>query len=318
MITKKMSRSSPNIIQLARAYLGMSRALVAIFVVAHAGLASIFALGRLPDLRTIVIGILACFFGTASLISLNDLLDVELDKKRLKQDSKEFDIGSLFIQHPVAKGIISFQAGVVWVVITGLASMYFMALLNYQLWFLFLAIAVCVYLYCRLSQLTYWKFLAVATAVTLGAVAGWLAVAWPQKATFTFALFIIWTFLWEIGGRNLPNDFNDLEEDRQLKIKTIPVVFGPQRAAQIIFFVLILTYLVSIPLLLTAKLPLIFALATFLLGVYLLILPAYRLLKNPTSQMSVKLYNRSALYPVSMLLILMLTIYLFSGKLNLS
>lgn len=297
--------------QLIRAYLGMSRALVAVFVVGHAGLAAVLALERLPDIRTIIIGILACFFGTCSLISLNDLLDVELDKKRLSETREDLDLGSLFIHHPVAKGLISFKAGVTWVVLTAMASLYFMYLLSYQLWFIFFAIAVCVYLYCRLSQLTYWKFLAVATAVTLGAIAGWLAVAWTEKKTVTFVLFIVWTFLWEIGGRNIPNDFNDLEEDKQLKVKTIPVVFGPKRAAQIIFTVLILTYLTSIFLLLSTNLPLLFSGITFILGFYLLLIPAYRLLKNPTPKMSVKLYNRSALYPIAMLLILMLTIPLF-------
>lgn len=293
--------------QLAKAYLGMSRGLVAVFVVGHAGLAAVFALGQLPDLKTIFIGILACFFGTASLISLNDLLDVELDKKRFAQDSSELDLGSLFIHHPVARGIISFKAGVVWVVLTSLLSLLFMALINYRLWLLYFAIAFCVYLYCRLSQRTYWKFLAVATAVTLGALAGWLAVAWPQKVSSTFILFITWTFLWEIGGRNLPNDFNDLEEDKELGIKTVPVVFGPQKAAQIIFIFLTLTYISSIFLVFTANLALVFSLATLALGFFLLLIPAYQLLKVPTAKMSVKLYNRSALYPMSMLLIFMLT-----------
>ena len=31
----------------------------------------------------------------------------------------------------------------------------------------------------------------------------------------------------KIGGQHIPNDWADIEEDRQIKEKTIPVIYGP-------------------------------------------------------------------------------------------
>lgn len=302
-------RGVERLVQTIKALLGMSRAPVAIFVVAHAGLASIFALGGLPALSVIVIGIAACLTGTGALIGLNDLLDVELDRRRMAYLNKgqELDLGSTFIHHPVARGVIGLRLGVAWVVILSVLSLYFISLLRSRFWPIFAAIAVCVVLYSKLSQVTFFKFLAVATAVTLGALAGWLAVGGPVNRLFV--LFAAWTFIWEIGGRNLPNDFNDVEEDAPLGIKTIPVVFGPRRAAQIIFAALLLTFLMSILLVLSTSFSAVFKIGTPLLGIYLLLIPAYRLLRDPRPQVSAKLYNRSAIYPLILLLVLLISLY---------
>lgn len=303
-------RGVERLLQIIKALLGMSRAPVAVFVAAHAGLASIFALGTLPDVRTIAIGILACLTGTAALISLNDLLDVDLDRRRmvrLNQD-QNLDLGSTFIHHPVAIGVISLWQGIAWSVSLSLVSLYLIGLLRSGLWPIFAVIAVCVVLYSKLSQLTFLKFLAVATAVTLGALAGWFAVG--GKFSGLFILFAVWTFIWEIGGRNIPNDFNDIDEDAPLGTKTIPVVFGERRAAQVVFVALSLTFVASILLVLFSDFSWVFKAAVPLLGIFLLLIPGFRLLKDPRPQVSVKLYNRSALYPLVMLLILMISLYI--------
>jgi len=296
-------------VEIVRSLLGMSRAPVAIFVVAHAGLASIFALGHMPTFSTILIGVVACLTGTGALIGLNDLLDVDLDRRRMAylNTAEELDIGSTFIHHPVAKGVISMRMGIIWSGILSVISLYFISLLRTDLWPIFIAIAVCVILYSKLSEVSYLKFLAVASAVTLGALAGWFAVGGPVNATL--ALFIVWTFVWEIGGRNIPNDFNDVEEDKPLGIQTIPVVLGPQKAAQIVFGTLLATFALSILLIMTTELPPLFMASIPVIGAYVLLVPAYNLFKDPTPKTSMKLYNRSAIYPLILLAVLMVTLY---------
>lgn len=308
--TPEKKRGINRLIEITMALLGMSRAPVAVFVVAHAGLASIFALGKIPDINTIAIGILACLAGTGALIGLNDLLDVELDRRKMayQSQSDKLDLGSTFIHHPIAKEVISIWMGIAWVAGLSIASLYLITLLRQRLWPIFLLIAVCVVLYSKLSELTFLKFLAVASAVTLGALAGWFAVGGTVNPTFI--LFTVWTFIWEIGGRNIPNDFNDLEEDKPLGIKTIPVVFGELRAAQVVIATLIITFLISVFLVFSTPFTLIFKSGAIGLGVFLLIIPGLRLLKDPRPQVSVKLYNRSALYPLFLLLVLMLSLYI--------
>ena len=298
--------------EVTRALLGMSRAIVAVFVVAHAGLAAIFATGHIPDIRTIVIGIFACLFGTGALIGLNDLLDVSLDRRRMAAEGEatELDLGSLFIHHPVAKGIISMTTGVIWVTVLSILSLSLITMLKPGLWPLFLVIAVCVALYSIVGRYTYFKFFFVAMAVTLGALSGWLVVARGPLNITTFLLFGVWTYLWEIGGRNVPNDFNDVDEDAALGVKTIPVVLGKARAGKIVFWALLASFLVSLPLLVLTGMPLIFIGGEVLISFYLLLIPGYALLRDPRPEISRKLYNKSAIFPLVLLLLLMVNLLL--------
>jgi len=298
--------------EVTRALLGMSRAIVAVFVVAHAGLAAIFATGHIPDIRTIVIGIFACLFGTGALIGLNDLLDVSLDRRRMAAEGEatELDLGSLFIHHPVAKGVISMTTGVVWVGCLSILSLTLISLLKTGLWPIFLVIAVCVALYSIVGRYTYFKFFFVAMAVTLGALSGWLVVAPAPLNTVTFLLFGAWTYLWEIGGRNVPNDFNDVDEDAALGVKTIPVVLGKARAGKIVFWALLASFLVSLPLLVLTGMPPVFIGGEVLISIYLLLIPGYALMRDPRPEISRKLYNKSAIFPLVLLLLLMVNLLL--------
>ncbi|MDP1808671.1 MAG: UbiA family prenyltransferase [Actinomycetota bacterium] len=296
--------------EVIRALLGMSRAIVAVFVVAHAGLAAIFATGRVPDIRTIVIGIFACLFGTGALIGLNDLLDVSLDRRRMAAEGEapELDLGSLFIHHPVAKGVISMSTGLIWVGCLSILSLSLISMLKSGLWPIFLLVAVCVALYSIVGRYTYFKFIFVAMAVTLGALSGWLVVA-PANTT-TFLLFGAWTYLWEIGGRNVPNDFNDVDEDAALGVKTIPVVLGKARAGKIVFWALLASFLVSLPLMVMTDKPPLFIGGAVLISLYLLLIPGYALMRDPRPQISRKLYNKSAIFPLVLLLLLMVNLLL--------
>lgn len=300
------------LLEIVRALLGMSRAIVAVFVVAHAGLAAIFATGRIPDIRTIVIGIFACLFGTGALIGLNDLLDVSLDRRRMaaEGEGKELDLGSLFIHHPVAKGVISMTTGIVWVGCLSILSLSLISMLKSGLWPIFLLVAVCVALYSIVGRYTYFKFFFVAMAVTLGALSGWLVVAPAPLNATTFLLFGVWTYLWEIGGRNVPNDFNDVDEDAALGVKTIPVVLGKARAGRIVFWALLASFLVSLPLMVMTGMPSLFIGGAVLISLYLLLIPGYALMRDPRPQISRKLYNKSAIFPLVLLLLLMVNLLL--------
>jgi len=312
--------------EIVKSLLGMSRAPVALFVVAHAGLASIFALGHLPPARIIILGIFASLTGTASLIGLNDLLDVELDQRKLAlaPESDQPDIGSTFIHHPIAKGTISYLTGLIWVIALSVASLFLIEAIRPGLWPILIIIAVLVVLYSKLSSITYWKMFTVASAVTLGAVAGWLAVAPGDLSSYagwsamlksggaTLAIFALWSFTWEVGGRNIPNDFNDMEEDKPLGTKTVPSVLGEAAAARIIVINLVIASLLSLLLIISAG----FAgiqLALLLSGIialdfYMLLLPARRLALDARPAISVKLYNRSAFYPLALLLLIILSL----------
>lgn len=298
-----------------RALLGLSRVLISVFVVIQAGLAAIIALKGLPSLETIAIGIFACLFGSSALIGFNDLMDLEIDKKKIQFQSANkngeikstLDLGSLFIHHPVARGVLDLKLAVVWVAVLGAASMAATFLLKPWLTPILLVVAVFVSIYSLLSSKSVFKFLAVASAVVVGAIAGWLAVAPPDMKVFP--LFILWTFLWELGGRNIPNDFGDMYEDSQVGIKTIPVVYGGEFASKAITILLSATTVVSVIMAIQLSGNLLVALGFIVAALYFLILPAIKLLRNPVPEQALFLFNQANIYTVVILLFLLLSIY---------
>lgn len=295
---------------LIRSLLGLSRALISVFVVAQAGLAAVLALGGLPPLEVIIIGVFACLFGSAALIGFNDLMDIEIDRERLQfqKEKESFDMGSLFVHHPVAKGYLSLGAGIAWVAVLSLLSMGLTYMLKPWLTPILLAVAVFVAIYSVLSRKSVIKVFAVAMAVVTGAVAGWLAVAPPNSGIFP--LFVLWTFLWEMGGRNIPNDFGDLEEDARIGLKTIPVVYGPKTASVVTFTLILLTIITSGFLGWNATESNTVTLLFVLSGLYFLAVPGYKLLKSPVPKQAVHLFNQACLYPLFILGLLLLNIYL--------
>lgn len=291
-----------------RALLGLSRAPISLFVVIHAGLAAVLALQALPTWPVIIVGTLACLTGALSLIGLNDLVDVEIDRERLKnlRTFKTFDMGSTFSRHPIAQGLLDFRLGAAWVGGLALVSM----ILSYQLkpWLplLFLAIAFFVAVYSYLGTISLLRYPAVAMAVMLGALAGWLAVSNPDLTVFP--LFALWSFFYEVGGRNIPNDFGDAEEDAALNLKTLPVVFGNQRSSQIAFFFIILTILTSLAMIGAANMAPWLLLSTLVSGILFMGIPGYALLRNPEPRIAVRLFNAACFYPPAVLL--SLTVFL--------
>ncbi len=293
------------------ALLGFSRALIGFFVLTQAALGAFLALGRFPQWDVIIIGSIACITGSYSLVAFNDLLDVPIDKKRFEGKLREldgFDIGSAFERHPLAQGTIGLGLALSWILVMAIISMLGIYYINPVLIWILPIIATFVTGYSLLSRRSSLKTISVAIAVTLGGVAGWLAVS--SVYSVLFWLFVAWTFLWEIGGRNIPNDFNDVEEDKEIGIKTFPATLGCKAAAMIIIVFLILTIIVSLPMIWISTESLVWAIVALLFGIYFLLVPGWNLVRKAVPEQSMKLFNRSCLYPLAMLLILVSSLFL--------
>ena len=115
----------------------------------------------------------------------------------------------------------------------------------------------------------------------------------------------LWLFLWEIGGQNIPADWADIEGDGLIHAKTIPVLLGPKWAKGIALFCLVMAVLINVFLFrLTARgLTIYDGGASFLIGAYLLILPAYRLFKSNNRSDAMNLFNRASYYPLALLVV---------------
>jgi 4-hydroxybenzoate polyprenyltransferase len=126
--------------------------------------------------------------------------------------------------------------------------------------------------------------------VGVGGLAGWVAVA---PLTMRAAPFFGFLALWEIAGRNLPNDLADVVADSRVDIRTVATVFGNRVSA----WATLATALATMAVL--ALLP-VAALGRGLsigAGAAVMVLPAIILVGTPRSDVAGAYFNRASLLP---------------------
>lgn len=272
---------------------------------------ALIALHGLPSVDRLLLGLSAAWAGFLAVFALNDLLDVDLDRARFAhlRGFEGFDIDSALSRHPLAQRQVPFPLGVTWIAGLALYALAGAYLLNPFAAALFLLAALLEALYCKLARLTPLKFLVSGAMVGVGALAGWVAMT-EEVRPWEMAVLFLWMFAWEIGGRNLVNDFADVEEDVLLGIKTVPVVHGPRVAAHLTFWFLVATNVAALALQPASQLGILYLVAASSAGLYLLLWPGFQLLRSPTPGKAMALFNRASLYPPAVLAILLASLYL--------
>ncbi|KNB50648.1 hypothetical protein AC230_21175 [Streptomyces caatingaensis] len=241
--------------------------------------------------------VLAGFF---AVFALNDLLDAPLDRLRRTCDdpARGFDLERAGL-HPLADGKLPYAAGVAWAAALGAVAVVALAVLGGVCAALFLAGAALEVLYCLLARVTPYKFLVSGLLVALGGCIGWFAAAHPAPDPLRLGLFGLWMASWEMGGRNIPNDLADVEEDAVLGITTLPTVHGPRRSARVAFGCLLVASAAGTALAVTA-LPSfgpLGVLGAVLSAVFLLLVPGAALVRRPSAATALGLFNRASFQP---------------------
>jgi 4-hydroxybenzoate polyprenyltransferase len=301
-----------NIREAARAYIGFSRMSHAILDIGYPALGAILVLGSFPSYPLILLGLAAASAGYIAVFALNDLMDLGVDTERIEgcqRDLVHFDIDVLGMRHPVAQKALPFRHGLVWVSAWGTLSLFFAYILNPVCVLILLFAVVLEIGYCRLLTVTHWKTLLSGSMVGIGALAGPYAVVRNPPWVLLLLLFV-WAFLWEVGARNIPNDWADLEEDVHLGIRTFPVRYGRSVSSGISFGLVCLTAFVGVVLPLVVSLPntIVYEAGALVAGALLLILPGWRWFHNNSVGSALSLFNRACFYPLVMLLIVSLTV----------
>jgi 4-hydroxybenzoate polyprenyltransferase len=275
----------------------LSRGRQALLSVAQPALGAVLALGGLPSLSKAILGLVAASTGFLAVFSLNDVLDRRVDARALAAGKAEFtgfDLDTAFMRHPLARGDISLKLAVSWVAGLAVVSAVCAYLLNPACLALFgLAVALEV-VYCALRSVTWTKTFVSGAMVGVGGLAGWAAVAplsWAAASIFAFLA------LWEIAGRNLPNDLSDLVADSRTDIRTVATVFWNDVSARatVIGAVATLASLAFLPM------PLIGVAASVAICAWAMIFPAIALVRNPTSDQAGSYFNRASLLPALLL-----------------
>jgi len=293
-----------------RLFWALSRTPHGVLDMATPALAALICLGGFPPLGRTLLGIITAFAGYTAVYALNDLVDYRHDKTKFASggfgDSGS-DLDAVFVRHPMAQGYLTFYEGLLWALAWSTVGVVGAYWLNPVCLWIFLAGCLLEALYCLLGRVTHYRTLVNGIVKTCGPLAAVFAVDPHPAPGILFWLFTA-MFLWEIGGQNVPNDWADIDADRKFKARTIPIHFGARRAIRIILGSL--TGSMAAGLMLFALSPLelgrLGLLLVLIIGVVLLMVPAFNLYRKPTPRRAMVLFNRASCYPLSLLVLVLI------------
>ena len=289
-------------------FFALSRTPHALLDLAAPGLAALLSLGMFPSLPVFMVGFVTAFAGYTAVYALNDLVDFRVDRNSMQGPAvgeSNRDLDSIFVRHPLVKGLISYREALIWALFWSVLAMTGAYWLNPFCLVIFLLGATLEIVYCALLKITWLRSIVSGFVKTSGPMAAVFAVTPHPPALFLACLFI-WFFFWEIGGQNIPNDLTDVESDREIQAKTVPVRFGVPASIRIIVLSLVLacTFSIALCFLLPENPGWIYPAGLVLSGIYCLLLPAGNLLASQSTGEAFSLFNRASYYPLALLLIL--------------
>lgn len=288
-----------------RRFLALSRSTHGVLDIAMPGFVALLWLGHFPAWRVLGLSLLAAVAGYTSIYALNDLIGVKDDKEKVAGGLKAgYAVEASRMRYPMAQNLISMKGGIAWFGAWFVVAMVAIWMLNPMILVILFVAAILEVVYVKLLKITWWRTLVSGLVKSAGPIAAVFAVI-PAPSGSGLALMVGWLMTWEIGGQNIPADWNDIEEDRRIGARTLPLVFGLRRAG--VLTVLLLALTVAVGLLLPGLSPLAlgwpFQLALLLAGVWLLVLPAVRLARSLDGRQAARLFDRASLYPLALLLI---------------
>ncbi|EFK06969.1 prenyltransferase, UbiA family [delta proteobacterium NaphS2] len=295
-------------------FLALSRTPHALLDMTTPCLAALLWLGAFPSLKVVLVGLLTVFAGYNAVYALNDLIDYRSDKKKMEeglfQDTDDYLDGAM-VRHPVAQGLLKFREGLGWTLGWALVAMVGAFILNPVCFMIFIGGCLLEAIYCLMWRLSWTRTIVSGGVKTSGAIAAVYAVD-PEPSFGLLMILFLWLFFWEIGGQNIPNDWEDVERDKHFRARTVPVRFGPEISSLLVMGCLIISLIMSGILLWVTPFPFHWAFVTiiFMVGVYLLILPAFQLYQSKNRPKAINLFNKASHYPPALFLVVAIG-YLF-------
>ena len=302
-----VSHNRPSGLVKLKFFLALSRTPHGLLDMATPGLAALLWLGDFPSAWTIALGLVTAFAGYTSVYALNDLVDYRNDKKKIQmtgfQDCANY-LDATILRHPMAQGCLSLKEGLIWLVAWALVALLGAFFLNPACVLIFLGGFTFEIIYCLMWKISPFRSAVSGTVKNCGPLAAVLAVD-PEPSLLFLLFLFLWLFFWEIGGQNIPNDWAEIEEDRQLHARTILVQYGAEKAGRIILVSLVFAVGLSffVPAMTSHPFPVPYRAAFMLIGCGLLILPAYRLHKTRERADALTLFRKASYYPLACLIL---------------
>lgn len=277
-----------------------------------AALAALLWLGYFPSIRTIGLGLITVFAGYTAVYALNDVVGYRSDKKKIQMGNLRRvddgdDLDAMLVRYPLARGLLSLKEGLLWSIAWALLALIGAYLLNPVCVLIFVGGCILETVYCLMWNVSPSRTLLSGIVKAAGPIAAVFAVDPNPSVSYMLVLFFL-IFFWEIGGQNVPNDWSDIEEDRQFRAKTVPIRCGLEQANIIIFGSIILTVVFSGILLILSPInfELLFIIAFAFVGFYFLLLPTIKLYRTEESSHAMILFNKASYYPLALLVVVVI------------
>ncbi len=286
-----------------RRFLALSRSLHGVLDIAMPGFVALLWLGHFPSWQVLALSLATALAGYTAIYALNDLIGVNDDKEKVAGGIKPgYAVEASAMRYPLAQNLVSMKGALVWFGFWFALAVLGTWLLNPRILLIVFVAAALEVVYVKLLRITWWRTVVSGLVKSAGPVAAVFAVI-PEPSWRWLLGLLVWLMLWEIGGQNIPADWNDIEEDRRIGARTIPLVFGLRTAGVLAAVSLGVAVLVS--LLLPRMSPLAsgwpFQLAIFAAGAGLLLPPAFRLARTLDGRQAARLFDRASLYPLVLL-----------------
>jgi 4-hydroxybenzoate polyprenyltransferase len=273
--------------------------------------------GRFPGWTVILLSIFTAFAAYTAIYALNDLVGMAVDREKFSKHDLNtgYSVEASELRYPLARNILSIKSGLLWMglwFILALAGSY---LLNPIIVFILIAASLLEVIYCLLLKVTYLRTFVSGLVKASGPIAAVFVVD-PHPSPTSLLLLLVWIFFWEIGGQNVPADWNDTAEDLSINAKTIPIHFGAEKASLIVLATLTITVIASafLPLVSPAPLGLPYILASLIIGFVFLLQPGFQLNRNKDGRYAAKLFDKASYYPMAQFalisIILVITIFI--------
>lgn len=292
-------------------FFALSRTSHGVLELATPAFCALLWLGGFPEWTVIALSLFTAFAGYTAVYALNDIVGMAVDKEKFANEeiNEGYSVEASELRYPLARNILSFKSGLAWMgfwfILAGIGSY----LLNPTIVLILIAAAILEVVYVMLFKVTYLRTFVSGLVKASGPIAAVFVVD-PNPSPSALLLLLIWLFFWEIGGQNVPADWNDTVEDKRVNAKTIPIQFGAEKASLIIIVSLMITVVTSalLPSISPAALSLPYILATLVIGSIFLLQPAFQLKKNKDGRYAAKLFDKASYYPVAQFVLISISL----------
>lgn len=287
-----------------RAYFALSRTSHAVLDIAAPAFCALLWLGRFPPAPTVALALLTAFAAYTAVYALNDLIGIEADREKFAGSlptNAGYSVEASELRHPLAQNILGMRNAVLWTLGWFLLALVGCYILNPATVLILLAAAVLEFLYCLLLKVTCLKTIVSGFVKAAGPVAAIFAVD-PAPAPRLLLAVFAWVFFWEIGGQNIPSDWNYTAEDRRARAKTVVLTFGFQKAGRVVMLALLSSVLMSglVSLVSPVRPGVLYVAGSGLIGYLLLLRPGFKLYQAAAEgELAARLFDRASYYPLA-------------------